>query len=167
MTSELIASKICFLRGERVILDADLAVLYGIATKTLKQAVRRNIERFPDDFLFVLTEAEWKSLRSQFVTLEMGRGKYSKYPPFAFTEQGVAMMSGIINSPRAVQTNIAIVRTFVALRKWMQSNKELENKIRQLEGKYDQQFKIVFDAIRQLIREDSKERAPIGFKVRK
>lgn len=164
-SSELIASRIYFLRGERVLLDQDLAKLYTVETKTLKRQVRRNIVRFPSDFMFELKEEEWKILRYQFGTL--GWGEYPKYKPFAFTEQGVAMLSGILKSPRAVQANIAIMRTFVALRKWMQSNKDLENKIRQLEGKYDQQFKIVFDTIRQLIREDSRERVPIGFKVRK
>lgn len=165
MTSEVIASKIYFLRGERVLLDEDLAKLYGVETKYLKRQVKRNIHRFPTDFMFQLNLEEWTFIRRQFGTLRWG--KHSKYPPFAFTEQGVSMLSGMLNSPRAIQTNIAIMRTFVAMRRWMQSNKDLENKIRQLEGKYDQQFKIVFDAIRQLIREDSKERTPIGFKVRK
>ncbi len=119
MTPELIASKIYFIRGEKVLLDADLALLNGVGTKVLKQAVRRNIERFPADFLFELSTKEWASLRSQIVTLEIGRGKYSKYPPFAFTEQGVAMLSGILNSSRAIKINIVIMRTFVALRKWI------------------------------------------------
>ncbi|MBL7860071.1 MAG: ORF6N domain-containing protein [Cyclobacteriaceae bacterium] len=108
-TPDFIATRILFLRGEKVLLDADLALLYGVETKVLKQAVRRNIDRFPEDFLFELSTEEWNSLRSQIVTLEKGRGKYSKYPPFAFTEQGVAMLSGILNSPRAVETNIAIM----------------------------------------------------------
>jgi hypothetical protein len=163
-TTEVIATKILFLRGERVLLDADLAQLYGVETRALKQAVRRNIERFPQDFLFELSKEEWDSLRSQIVTLEKGRGKYSKYPPFAFTEQGVAMLSGILNSKRAIETNIAIMRTFVALRRIMQSNKELAEKIRQLERKYDQRFKIVFDTIQQLIKQE-KEAQPIGFKI--
>jgi hypothetical protein len=163
-TTEFIATKILFLRGEKVILDADLAQLYGVETRALKQAVRRNIERFPQDFLFELSKEAWDSLRSQIVTLEKGRGKYSKYPPFAFTEQGVAMLSGILNSRRAIETNIAIMRTFVALRRLMQSNTELAEKIRQLERKYDQRFKIVFDTIQQLIRQE-KEAQPIGFKI--
>jgi hypothetical protein len=163
-TTEFIATKILFLKGERVLLDADLARLYGVETRALKQAVRRNIERFPNDFLFELSKEEWDSLRSQIVTLERGRGKYSKYPPFAFTEQGVAMLSGILNSKRAIETNIAIMRTFVALRRIMQSNKELAEKIRQLERKYDQRFKIVFDTIQQLIKQE-KEAQPIGFKI--
>jgi len=165
-TTDFIATKILFLRGEKVLLDADLALLYGVETKVLKQAVRRNIDRFPEDFLFELSTEEWNSLRSQIVTLEKGRGKYSKYPPFAFTEQGVAMLSGILNSPRAIETNIAIMRTFVALRKLMETHKDLAAKIRQLEKKYDQRFKLVFDAIQKLIRQE-KDAQPIGFKIGK
>jgi hypothetical protein len=165
-TPDFIATKILFLRGEKVLLDADLALLYGVETRVLKQAVRRNIDRFPEDFLFELSTEEWNSLRSQIVTLEKGRGKYSKFPPFAFTEQGVAMLSGILNSPRAVETNIAIMRTFVALRKLMETNKDLATKIRQLERKYDQRFKLVFDAIQKLIKQE-KEVRPIGFKIGK
>lgn len=166
ITTDFIAGKIYFLRGEKVLLDSDLGMLYGVQTKALKQAVRRNRERFPPDFMFELSVAEWRALRSQFVTLENGRGKYSKYLPFAFTEQGVAMLSGLLHSPKAVETNIAIMRTFVALRKWMQSNKQLAAKIAQLEKKYDQRFKIVFDTIQQLIRQE-KESRPIGFEIGK
>jgi hypothetical protein len=165
-TPDFITTKILFLRGEKVLLDADLALLYGVETRVLKQAVRRNIDRFPEDFLFELSTEEWNSLRSQIVTLEKGRGKYSKFPPFAFTEQGVAMLSGILNSPRAVETNIAIMRTFVALRKLMETNKDLAAKIRQLERKYNQRFKLVFDAIQKLIKQE-KEARPIGFKIGK
>lgn len=165
-TTDFIATRIYFLRGEKVLLDTDLAILYGVQTKVLKQAVRRNRERFPSDFMFELSGDEWTTLRSQFVTLENGRGKYSKYPPFAFTEQGVAMLSGILNSPRAIETNIAIMRTFVALRKWMQSNTELATKIAQLEKKYDQRFKVVFEAIQQLIKHE-KQMRPIGFQIGK
>ena len=152
------------MRGEKVLLDVDLAALYGVATKRLKEAVRRNIDRFPEDFMFRLSDEEWTNLRTQSASLKQGRGHHAKYSPFAFTEQGVAMLSGILNSPRAVQTNIAIMRTFVALRLWMQSNKELAVKIKQIERKYDQQFKVVFDAIRQLIKEE-KEVRPIGFRT--
>ena len=164
LTNDLITTKIHFLRGEKVLLDSDLALLYGVPTKVLKQAVKRNIARFPKDFMFRLSIEEWNSLRSQIVTLDVGRGKYPKYAPMVFTEQGVAMLSGILNSKRAVETNIAIMRTFVALRRWMDSNKELAAKIRQLERKYDQQFKLVFDAIQALIREE-REKRPIGFQV--
>ncbi len=144
-TTDFIATKIFFLRGE-------------------KEAVRRNIDRFPDDFLIELSPKEWDALRTQIATLNSGRGKHPKYPPFAFTEQGVAMLSGVLRSPRAIETNIAIMRTFVALRKIMESNKELAAKIRQLEKKYDQRFKLVFDAIQKLIKEENKIQ-PIGFKV--
>ncbi len=165
-TSDFIAAKILFLRGEKVLLDADLALLYGIESRRLKEAVRRNIDRFPQDFMFELSKEEWESLRSQIATLKGGRGQHSKYPPFAFTEQGVAMLSGILNSPRAIETNIAIMRTFVALRRLMESNKELAAQIRKLEKKYDQRFKIVFDAIQQLIKQE-KEARPIGFEIGK
>ena len=163
---DFIVTKILILREEKVLLDVDLAMLYGVETKRLKEAVRRNIDRFPKDFMFELSKNEWDSLRSQIASLKKGRGTHSKYLPFAFTEQGVAMLSGILNSPRAIETNIAIMRTFVALRRWMQSNKELAAKIRQLEKKYDERFKMVFDTIEQLIKQESESR-PIGFEIRK
>ncbi len=163
-TADFIATKIVFLREEKVLLDYDLALLYGVEAKRLKEAVRRNLARFPEDFMFELTSEEWSSLRTQFTSLKTGRGKHPKYPPFAFTEQGVAMLSGILNSPRAIETNIAIMRTFVALRRLMESNKDLALKIRQLERKYDHRFKIVFDTIQQLIKKE-KEGQPIGFKI--
>jgi ORF6N domain-containing protein len=161
-----IASKIFYLRGDQIILDEDLADLYQVETRILKQSVRRNIDRFPKDFMFELSYEEWNSLRSQNVILEReGRGKHSKYRPFAFTEQGVAMLSGILRSERAVEVNIAIMRTFVHLRKWMEDNKSLANKIKSLEKKYDEQFQAVFKAIQQLIKEDNKPRKPIGFET--
>ena len=161
---DFIVTKILVFRGEKVLLDVDLANLYGVETKYLKRQVRRNLERFPEDFMFQLTRNENNSLRSQFGTLK--RGQHAKYLPYAFTEQGVAMLSGILNSARAVEANIAIMRTFVALRKWMQSNKELAAKIRQLEKKYDEQFTLVFDAIQQLIKQENESR-PIGFEIGK
>lgn len=168
-TPDFIATKILFLRDEKVLLDADLALLYGVETRVLKQAVRRNINRFPEDFMFQLTPDEFTNLRSQFVTSSLPAVKAGwggqRYPPFAFTEQGVAMLSGILNSPQAIETNIAIMRTFVALRKLMETNKDLAAKIRQLERKYDQRFKLVFDAIQKLLKED-KEASPIGFQLR-
>lgn len=163
-TPDFIATKIIFMRGEKVLLDYDLAMIYGVETKRLKEAVRRNLTRFSEDFMFELSTEEWNSIRTQFATLKSGRGKHPKYSPFAFTEQGVAMLSGILNSPRAIETNIAIMRTFVALRRLMQSNKELAEKIKQLERKYDQRFKIVFDTIQQLIRQE-KNIEPIGFRI--
>lgn len=158
---ENIISQIHFIRGEKVILDSDLAVLYDVEVRILKQAVKRNIERFPSDFLFELTKEESDSLRSQFVILK--RGKHSKYLPFAFTEQGVAMLSGILNSKRAVEVNIEIMRTFVKLRQWLSAHKELEKKLNALEKKYDENFKVVFDAIRLLMKEESKPKHHIGF----
>jgi hypothetical protein len=165
INTDIISTKIYFFREEKVLLDIDLAQLYCVEVKRLKEAVRRNIARFPADFMFELTDEEWQPLRTQIASLKKGRGNYPKYPPFAFTEQGVAVLSGILNSPRAIETNIAIMRTFVELRKWMQSNKELAAKIKQLENKYDEQFKTVFDAISQLIQQETKKPRPIGFKT--
>ena len=162
--TDFIVSKIIFVRHEKVLLDFDLALLYGVETKRLKEAVRRNIERFPVDFMFVLSAEEWNTLRTQFASLKTARGKHPKYPPMAFTEQGVAMLSGVLNSKRAIETNIAIMRTFVTLRKLMQSDKELSAKIHELEKKYDRRFKIIFDAIQKLIKQE-KELRPIGFEV--
>jgi len=160
-----IASKMLFIRDEQVLLDEDLATLYHVEVRVLKQAVRRNINRFPPDFMFELDIGEWNSLRSQFVILEnSGRGKYSKYKPYVFTEQGVAMLSGVLKSPRAVEVNIVIMRTFVQLRKWMESNKSLSMKVNNLEKKYNERFQVVFKAIQQLIKEDQRPRKAIGFK---
>lgn len=153
---------IYLVRGEKVMLDYDLALLYGVETRVLKQAVRRNIKRFPNDFMFELTLDEYKALRSQFVTLK--RGQHSKYPPFAFTEQGVAMLSGILNSDRAIQVNIAIMRTFVQIRTIMETNKELATKIEKLEEKYDENFTLVFNALKQLIQKKDKPLKRIGYK---
>jgi phage regulator Rha-like protein len=158
---DAIVSKIISLRGERVMLDRDLANMYGVEIRVLKQAVRRNIDRFPDDFMFELTKKEQDSLRSQFVTLK--RGQHSKYPPFAFTEQGVAMLSSVLNSDHAIGVNIAIMRTFTRLRKMLVTHKDLKRKIEAMEKKYDEQFRIVFEAITQLIEEDEKPKKKIGY----
>jgi hypothetical protein len=163
--------RIYLLRGEKVLLDHDLAALYGVPVKVLNQAVRRNINRFPSDFLFQLNQAETKALRSQIVTLDDAenrtatgkRGKHSKYLSYAFTEQGVAMLSSVLRSPRAVQVNIAIMRTFVRLRQMLLSNAELARKLNALEKKYDAQFKIVFDAMRELMMPPEKPKRRIGF----
>ncbi|MCL5883914.1 MAG: ORF6N domain-containing protein [Deltaproteobacteria bacterium] len=145
-------------------LDADLAELYGVTTKVFNQAVKRNAERFPEDFMFLLSRDEAHSLRSQFVTLKKpGRGKHRKYLPFAFTEQGVAMLSGILHSPRAVQVNIAIMRAFVRMRRLLVSHEELAHKLNALEKKYDEQFRVVFDAIRALMEPPKRPRRRIGF----
>ena len=142
-------------------LDHDLAEMYGVETRVLKQSVRRNIDRFPDDFMFELTKKEQDSLRSQTVILK--RGQHSKYPPFAFTEQGVAMLSSVLNSDRAITVNIAIIRTFTRLRTMIASHDDLKRKIEAMEKKYDQQFRIVFEAITQLIEEDEKPKKKIGY----
>jgi len=152
-----LTSRIHILRGQRVMLGSDLAELYGVQTKALLQAVRRNRERFPADFLFQLTEQDLSVLRSQIVTLENrrqsvgGRGKHAKYVPYAFTEQGVAMLSSVLKSRRAVRVNVEIMRAFVRLRDLIGHNRELAQRLDLLEAKYDKQFKVVFDAIRELM----------------
>ena len=145
-------------------LDADLARLYGVATKVLNQAVRRNRSRFPPDFMFQLTHEEAKSLRSQIVTLDEGRGRYSKYEARAFTEQGVAMLSSVLRSPRAIAVIVEIMRAFVALRRLLGSNAELAGKLDALEQKYDTQFRAVFQAIRELMAPPEPPRRRIGFR---
>ncbi len=169
MELELLQQKIYEIRGQRVMLDFDLATLYEVDNKRLKEAVRRNIDRFPYDFMIELTRDEYNSLRSQFATLENGRGKYSKFLPFAFTEQGVAMLSSVLNSQKAVQINIQIIRAFVLLRQLTLSNAELSNQLKQLELKYDKQFDDIFEAINYLLKKDNQkkqqtERKQIGFK---
>ena len=166
--AEKITSIIYFIRNEKVMLDADLANLYGVETRVLKQAVRRNEDRFPDDFMFQLNEDEWKSLRSQTVTLK--RGQHSKYPPYAFTEQGVAMLSSVLKSKSAIQVNIAIMRAFVQMRKFLQSHDELAAKLKKLEKETTEKFteqgkqiQIIFEAIKQLIIEKQKPKKPMGF----
>ncbi len=159
---ERVENAILFIRGEKVMLDRDLAALYDIPTKVLKQAVRRNIDRFPDDLMFVLDKTEFEAWRSQFVTSKSDR-KGLRYPPMAFTEQGVAMLSSVLNSQRAVQVNIAVMRTFVRLRQMLISNAGLARKLEQLEKKYDHQFKVVFDAIRQLMIPPEPKLKQIGF----
>jgi len=161
---EDISRRILTIRGRRVMLDTDLAELYGVTTGALNQAIKRNAERFPKDFMFRLSREEADSLRSQFVILkEAGRGKHRKYLPFAFTEQGVSMLSGVLNSPRAIQVNIAIMRAFVRMRQMLVSHEELARKVDALEKKYDAQFRVVFDAIRALMEPPKPPRRPIGF----
>jgi len=160
---EKVQQSILFMRKEKVILDSDLAELYGVETRTLVQAVKRNIDRFPEDFMFQLTSEEYAFLRSQTVTLKRGRGQHRKYMPYAFTEQGVAMLSSVLRSTRAVQVNIEIMRTFVQLRKESTVNKSLSRRLSKLEQKYDKQFVVVFDALRNLIESPVTEKQPIGF----
>jgi hypothetical protein len=161
---EDISRRILSIRGQRVMLDADLAELYGVPTKVFNQAVKRNAERFPGDFMFQITREEAESLRSQIVTLKkVGRGMHRKYFPFAFTEQGVAMLSGVLSSPRAVQVNIAIMRAFVWMRQMLVSHEEFARKLDALERKYDHQFRVVFDAIRALMEPPKRPGRRIGF----
>ena len=158
---EVVVSKIAVVRGQRVMFAQDLAVLYGVETKVLMQAVRRNIDRFPVDFIFQLTNQEFTNLKSQFVTSSWGG---IRKLPFAFSEQGVAMLSSVLRSPRAVAVNIEIMRAFVRMRGLIDSNKVLAKQVADLEKKYDNQFKVVFQAIYDLM--DDREKKPkrkIGF----
>jgi len=159
---ETIASYIYFIRGEKVMLDTDLAKLYAVETRVLKQAVRRNIKRFPNDFMFELTDLEIDTLLSQNVI--PSRKVLGGSRPFAFTEQGIAMLASILNGEVAIQVNIAILRTFVKLRQFLEVHKDLAEKIEKLEQKYDEQFRIVFTALQQMIRENNEPRPKIGFK---
>lgn len=167
---ERIAGRIVVLRGLRVLLDAELAALYGVQTKVLNQAVRRNQARFPTDFLMRPSAEEWSSLRSQIVTLDSGRGRYSKYPPFAFTEHGAIMAATILNSPNAVEMSVYVVRAFVKLREVLASNTELARKLEALEksittldAKTRRQFEEVYKAIRALMGRPDVRSRPIGF----
>ena len=143
-------------------LDSDLAKLYGVQTKVLNQAIKRNLDRFPEDFMFQLSENEYKILRSQIVTSRIKHGG-RRYLPLVFTEQGVAMLSTVLNSKRAIYVNIQIIRTFVKLREILSSHKELADKLNRLEQKYDAQFKMVFEAIYQLMTPPEKPKRKIGF----
>jgi hypothetical protein len=162
VATERIERAILLIRGQKVMLDEDLAVLYEVKTKTLIQAVKRNVERFPSDFMFQLTREEERSLRSQFVTSKGGRGG-RRYLPYAFTEQGVAMLSSVLRSSRAVQVNIEIMRAFVRLRRILASHADLARKLATMERKYDAQFKVVFDAIRELMIPPEPKRRKLGF----
>ena len=159
---ERIEQRIYLLRGEKVMLSTDLALLYQVAPRVLVQAVKRNAERFPKDFMFQLTANEFQNLKSQIVTSSWGGLR--RATPYAFTEQGVAMLSSVLRSRRAVLVNIEIMRAFVRLRRLLSSNKELARKLEALEKKYDAQFKAVFDAIRALMIPPEPKRRPIGFR---
>ena len=150
-------NKIYLLRGQKVMLSTDLAQLYQVEPKALIQATKRNIDRFPSDFMFQLSKEEMDFLRSQFVTLESGRGKHPKYALFAFTQEGIAMLSGILRSPIAIQANIAIMRTFVRLRQLMVEHRDLADKINVLEQRYDAKFKVIFNSIRKLIESNPRD----------
>jgi hypothetical protein len=163
ISARTIAARIVLARGHSVMLDADLAELYEVETKVLVQAVKRNAERFPEDFMFQLEAQEWEALRSQSVTSKAGRGG-RRYAPYAFTEQGVAMLSSVLRSPRAIAVNVEIVRAFVRLRRLLGEHKELAARLDALEKRYDRQFKVVFDAIRELMSPPPEpNKRPIGF----
>ena len=159
---ERIEHTIFMIRGHKVILDRDLAAMYDVKTKVLKQAVRRNIDRFPSDFMFTLNKREFDNWRSRFVT-SMADRKGLRYAPMAFTEQGVAMLSSVLKSRRAIEVNIQIMRAFVRLREMALTNAEIQRKLCELEGKYDNQFKVVFEAIRHLVSPTVTRRKQIGF----
>jgi hypothetical protein len=166
---EDITRSILVLRGHRVLLDADLAALYGVETKVLVQAVKRNLSRFPADFMFQLSATEWAALRSQIVTSKTGRGG-RRYTPYAFTEQGVAMLSSVLSSKRAIAVNIQIMRAFVQLRGLLASNKELARRFDELEARFDKKLaahddaiSAILSAIRQLMNPPVPKRRPIGF----
>jgi len=161
---ERITSKIYLIRGQKVMLDRDLAEIYDVETKILKRAVRRNIDRFPDDFMFELSKKEMEDWRCQFGTSNADKMGL-RYAPLAFTEQGVAMLSGVLKSKRAVLANIQIMRAFTQLRQMLSTHKDLRKKIVAMEKKYDQQFQIVFEAIKQLLETESKPTKKIGFTV--
>lgn len=164
---ENISSKIYFIRNEKVLIDSDLAELYGVETKALKRAVRRHKDRFPKDFMFELSKEEFDNLRYQFGTSSWG-GR--RYPPYAFTEQGVAMLSSVLNSERAIKVNIAIMRAFVKMREYLQSNEKLAAKLKELEketkekfAKQQKQITLIFQAIQELMSAEEKPKRKIGF----
>mgnify|MGYP001544357606 CR=1 FL=1 len=162
--TERIEKKIYIFRGTKVMLDQDLAELYEVETSQLKRQVRRNIDRFPEDFMFELTKDEFEDLRCQIGTSSWGG---TRYMPMAFTEQGVAMLSSVLSSKRAIQVNIQIMRAFTKLRVMISSHKELQKKLEAMEKRYDEQFRVVFEAIQQLLKEDAKPAKKVGFKIKK
>lgn len=165
VSAEVIATRILIIRGKRVMLDSDLAVLYEVKTKRLNEQVARNKKRFPEDFMFQLTEEEADFLRSHFATSNRGGRRYL---PYVFTQEGVAMLSSVLNSERAIMVNIQIMRAFAQLRRMLLTNRDLRRKIEEMERKYDKQFAIVFQAIKQLLEPPlPKDKKIIGFRVDK
>lgn len=165
LPDEAIINKIYFIRGQKVMLDRDLAEMYGVENKRMKEAVRRNIERFPDDFMFKLSREEYDALRTQFASLK--RGEHTKYLPFAFTEQGVSMLSGVLNSPVAIQVHIQIIRIFTKMRELLLTNKDILLKLEKMEqdikeNKHD--IAMIFEALKQLLEPPKQKRRMIGFK---
>jgi len=167
---EVVMSKIYLIRGQKVMLDTDLAELYGVETKRLKEQVRRNIERFPDDFMFELTQDEYRQLKEQFE--QTGRGEHSKYPPFAFTEHGVLMLSSVLNSDRAIKVNIQVMRVYIRLREMIMLNKDILKHLESIERKlseHDNQIILIFEYLKQLEQAkqqelEQKNRPKIGFR---
>ncbi len=169
LSEETISNKIYFIHGQKVMLDRDLALLYGIESRVLNQAVKRNLTRFPIDFMFQLTEIEYNSLRSQIVILKKGRGEHQKYLPFAFTEHGVLMLSSILKSDKAIQTNIQIMRIFTKVRQMLLDTTEIKVDILQIQKKlenHDKNIELVFSYLDELTekKENESERVKIGYK---
>jgi hypothetical protein len=167
ISDELVMNKIYLIRDQKVMLDRDLAELYGVETKVLNQAVKRNAARFPEDFMFQLTKSEWESLRSQIVTLEAGRGKYPKYAPTVFTEQGVAMLSSVLNSETAIRVNIQIIRIFTRMREMIMTHKDILLQLEKIEKKlagHDEDITLIFQYLKQLLNPPQPPRRKIGFK---
>ena len=160
VSPEIIESKILLIRGYKVMLDRDLAILYDVETKTLNQAVKRNRNRFPVEFMFQLSRQEFTDLKSHFVTSSWGG---TRKPPSVFTEHGILMLSSVLNSKRAIQVNIQIMKTFVELREMMTTHRDLKQKIETMERKYDHQFKVIFEAIKKLLDSPGKPKIRIGF----
>lgn len=163
--NERIISRIFLVRGKKVMIDRDLAELYGVETRALNQAVRRNIDRFPGDFMFQLDKEETNVWKSQIV-ISTSEKKGLRKNPLVFTEQGVAMLSSVLNSKKAIMVNIQIIRTFTQLREFLSTNKEIREKIENMEKKYDKQLREIFDAIKYLLVEETKSKEPIGFSVK-
>lgn len=160
---EIITSKIYLVRNHKVMLDKDLAELYDVETKRLKEQVRRNIDRFPPSFMFELTAEEYASLRSQFATLK--RGRHSKYPPFVFTEHGILMLSSVLNSELAIKMSVQIIETFIQLRKLANNYEEIMKKINQMESQNNEQFSEIYEVLQQLLEKPKEEpRTKIGYK---
>ena len=163
---EIIQQKILIIRGFRVMLDADLAAIYGVTTKRLNEQVKRNSDRFPQDFMFQLSDKEYKLLRSQIATLKQGRGRHRKYLPYVFSEHGAIMLANVLNSPAAVEASIQVVRAFVKLREVLLNHKQLASKLNQLErkiGEHDKGIHTIFEALRQLMTPPVKNKHKIGF----
>lgn len=160
-----IKEKIYFIRGEKVMIDKDLAMLYQVLTKQLNRAVRRNSDRFPEDFMFILTKEEVENWKCQFGTSNSSLKQSLRKPPLVFTEQGIAMLSGVLNSPRAIQINIQIIRIFTRLRRMIDTYKELREKVEEMEKNNETNFREIFRVIRLLIKEDEKPKNKIGFRV--